>query len=86
MARALSGLWREARARLGMGKGRTMTYVIRKANGSQTRPVYQSETDVIAALNRTRQTGAQAWWCKYGRETKMLVATKTACGIDRFLP
>ena len=63
-----------------------MAYVIRKADGTQTRSLYQDEQEVVAALKRTRVIGAQAWWCKYGRETKMLIATRTADGVERFDP
>jgi hypothetical protein len=60
-----------------------MAYVIRLLHGEHTRPVYATEAGVLAALKR-RPVGAQAWWCKYGRETKMLIATRTENGIEKF--
>jgi hypothetical protein len=60
-----------------------MAFVIRLPGGEHARPVYTTEATALAALKR-RPVGAQAWWCKYGRETKMLIATRTEAGIEKF--
>lgn len=61
-----------------------MAYVIELPGGEQTRAVYADRDAVVAALHRRRDVGAAAWWCKYGRETKVLVATRTAAGVEPF--
>ena len=54
-----------------------MTYVIVKPDGTQTRSAYPTEADALSAVKR-QPVGSEVWWCKYARETKMLIATPPA--------
>ena len=58
-----------------------MTYVIVKPDGTQTRSAYPTEADALSAVKR-QPVGSEVWWCKYARETKMLIATRTNAGVE----
>jgi hypothetical protein len=58
-----------------------VAYVIALPGGEQARRVYTDCDQAVGALRR-RPVGSAVWWCKYGRDTKVLVATRTASGVE----